>query len=59
MNTIDALASGDVLKHDAVQYLEYNHIYIKLLMNKQQAIFNRRHADNQRREAEAAAKRRR
>lgn len=38
-NTIDMLADGDVLKYAAVQKVEYNTIYLKLLLNHRTAIF--------------------
>lgn len=57
MNLIDALANGDVLKYDSVLYIEYNTIYIKLLMNKEQAMFNRRIQSNAIREAESKSRR--
>jgi len=59
MNMIDAISGGDVLKHEKVLGIEYNTIYIKLLMNKEQAIFTRRMNDNHRREVESQNKRRR
>lgn len=57
MNLIDALADGDVLKYDSVLYIEYNTIYIKLLMNKEQTMFARRLQANAQREAESRNKR--
>jgi hypothetical protein len=57
MNLIDALAGGDVLKYDSVMYIEYNTIYIKLLMNKEQMLFNRRLQANA--EAEMRSKQKR
>jgi hypothetical protein len=57
MNLIDALAEGDVLKYDSVLYIEYNTIYIKLLMNKEQTLFTRRLQTNAQREAESRNKR--
>ncbi len=39
MNTIKALAGGDVTKYSEVEKIEYNIVYVHLLMNKTQGIF--------------------
>lgn len=39
MNTIKALAGGDVLKYDAITKLEYNVVFTHMVMNKVQADF--------------------
>lgn len=40
-NTIDALAGGDILKHEQVQLLEYNTAFMKLLHNKKTNLFQK------------------
>lgn len=57
MNLIDALANGDILKYDSVLYVEYNTIYIKMLMNKETTLYNRRLQNHLKREAESRQKR--
>lgn len=57
MNLIDALANGNVLQYDSVLYIEYNTIYIKLLMNKEQALFTRRMQANAVRESQMKSRR--
>lgn len=39
MNTIKALAGGDILKYDAVTKLEYNVVFTHMVMNKVQSDF--------------------
>ncbi|NQY41961.1 MAG: hypothetical protein HRT87_01240 [Legionellales bacterium] len=39
MNTIRALSGGDILNYDKVLALEYNVVYITLLMNKADSVF--------------------
>lgn len=39
LNTIDALAGGDVLKYKPVQQIEYNVIFSKLLLNQTTGIY--------------------
>lgn len=39
MNTIKALAGGDITKYKEVEKIEYNVVYVHMLMNKTQAVF--------------------
>ena len=40
MNTVNALANGDILKYDEVMKIDYNTVFIKLKMSKFERIFN-------------------
>ena len=39
MNTIKALAGGDITKYKEVEKIEYNIVYVHMLMNKTQGVF--------------------
>ena len=39
MNTIDALAGGDITKYEAIEKIEYNVVFAKMAKNKTQSEF--------------------
>lgn len=43
MNTVDALAGGDILKWESIQQLPYEKVYVKLLMNKTSADYQEKY----------------
>lgn len=59
MNTIDALAGGNILKWDDVLYTPYSDVFTKLMMNKTHIEIQRRYAAQRKSEAEAASRKNR
>ena len=45
INTVNTLAGGDVLKWQSIMNLPYETVYLKMLLNKEQAAFNKKYQE--------------
>ncbi|RCH53937.1 hypothetical protein DJ568_15470 [Mucilaginibacter hurinus] len=45
LNTVDALADGDIMKWESICQMRYEKVYVKLLLNKAKAEYQEKYTD--------------